>query len=95
MLDITGLNRFFFLTLFIRKPPCGGYPWGTRQNWMLTGNKQLGGVRNAIGFIALRRRLRELSQAVALVIAGGCIKNGVGRQIHTRKHSIAFQDEKQ
>ena len=24
------------MTLFIGKPPCGGFPWGTRQNWTLT-----------------------------------------------------------
>lgn len=25
------------MTLFMREPPCGGFPWGTRQNWTLTG----------------------------------------------------------
>jgi hypothetical protein len=20
----------------MREPPCGGFPWGTRQNWTLT-----------------------------------------------------------
>ena len=24
------------MTLFMREPPCGGFPWGTRQNWTLT-----------------------------------------------------------
>ena len=24
------------MTLFIGEPPCGGFPWGTRQNWTLT-----------------------------------------------------------
>jgi hypothetical protein len=24
------------LTLFIGEPPCGGFPWSTRQNWTLT-----------------------------------------------------------
>ena len=26
------------MTLFMREPPCGGFPWGTRQNWTLTGS---------------------------------------------------------
>lgn len=25
-----------FLTLFIGELPCGGFPWGTRQNWTIT-----------------------------------------------------------
>ena len=27
--------------LFIRRPPHGGFPWGTRQNWMLTADKRI------------------------------------------------------
>ena len=29
-------GHFTFLTLFIGEPPCGGFPWGTRQNWTIT-----------------------------------------------------------
>jgi len=28
------------LTLFIGEPPCGGFPWSTRQNWTLTYDMQ-------------------------------------------------------
>ena len=27
--------------LFIRRPPHGGFPWGTRQYWMLTADKRI------------------------------------------------------
>lgn len=32
-----GLEQYsIFLTLIIGELPCGGFPWGTRQNWTIT-----------------------------------------------------------
>ena len=38
------------MTLFIRKPPCGGFPWGTRQNWTLTSH-EFYDISNSMGMI--------------------------------------------